>query len=212
MRRESWRRIVRERYHEGYGSTQSPFTRKVRAAAIETGQPDVIEWEWVPPQERGRVVAPHNPLVKIPAVVTDDGVALYDSPVICEYLDTLHDGPKLFPVAGAARWRALRLQALGDGLGDATVALSLELRRSEELYYDAGIERQRTKVDNALDALEREVDALGGALTIGSIAVACAVGYLDLRELAPGWRETRPAFAAWCEAFGRRPSMTETAP
>lgn len=197
---------------KGYGSTQSPFTRKVRVAAIETGQPEAIEWEWVTPEERGRVVTPLNPLGKIPAVVMDDRVALYDSPVICEYLDTLHDGPKLFPVEGAERWRALRLQALGDGLGDATVSLSLELRRPEALHHDAGIERHRTKVNDALDALEREADVLGSALTIAPIAVACAVGYLDLRELSPGWRETRPAFAAWCETFGQRPSMVETAP
>lgn len=197
---------------KGYGSTYSPYVRKVRVTAIEIGMADAIEWEMVPPADRAAVITGANPLVKVPTVIRDDGGALFDSAVICEYLDSLHDAPKLFPPAGEGRWQALRLQALGDGIADATVAVLLEGRRPQEHRLAAVADRQTKKIDNGLDALEAEVAALDGPPTIGHIAVACAIGFLDDRQPDCGWRRTRPGLAAWYEAFARRPSMQATEP
>ena len=131
---------------KGYGATVSPFTRKVRVAAIETGQHDLIDWEMVVIAERPAALAENNPLDKVPVVILDDGRRLYDSPVICEYLDSLHDGPKLIPMGGEARWEALRLQALGDGVCDAAVLHGAEMRRPEAFRYQPFIERQVAKM------------------------------------------------------------------
>ncbi len=119
---------------KGYGATVSPFTRKVRVAAIETGQGDLIDWEMVVMADRPAALAENNPLDKVPVVVLDDGSRLYDSPVICEYIDSLHDGPRLIPTNGA-RWDVLRLQALGDGVCDAAVLFGAEMRRPEEFRF-----------------------------------------------------------------------------
>ncbi len=196
---------------KGYGATVSPFTRKVRVAAIETGQANLIDWEMIVMAERPAALAENNPLDKVPVVILDDGRRLYDSPVICEYLDSLHDGPKLIPVDGEARWEVLRLQALGDGVCDAAVLHGAEMRRPEEFRYQPFIERQVAKIAAGLDQLETETDQLDGPLTIAPIAVATAMAYMELRECLPDWRETRPGLAAWYEAFCRRPSMVETA-
>ncbi len=196
---------------KGYGATVSPFTRKVRVAAIETGQDDLIDWEMVVMTDRPAALAENNPLDKVPVVILDDGRQLYDSPVICEYVDSLHDGPKLIPADGAARWDVLRLQALGDGVCDAAVLYGAEMRRPEEFRFQPFIERQLAKIAAGLDQLDGEVDKLEGPLTIAPIAVATAMGYMELRECLPDWRETRPRLAAWYEGFCRRPSMVATA-
>jgi glutathione S-transferase len=197
---------------KGFGATVSPFTRKIRVAAIETGQPDLIDWEMVTMTDKPAALAENNPLDKVPVVILDDGRQLYDSPVICEYLDSLHDGPKLIPADGEARWEVLRLQALGDGMCDAAVLYGGEMRRPEEFRYQPFIERQLAKLAAGLDRLEGEVDRLAGPLTIAAIAVATAIGYMEVRECWPDWRDTRPRLAAWYDAFCRRPSMVETAP
>ena len=161
--------------------------------------------------ERPAALAENNPLDKVPVVILDDGRQLYDSPVICEYLDSLHDGPRLIPAEGDARWEVLRLQALGDGVCDAAVLFGAEMRRPEEFRFQPFIARQLAKVATGLDQLEREVDRLDGPLTIAPIAVATGMGYMELRECLPDWRATRPRLAAWYDAFCQRPSMVETA-
>ena len=196
---------------KGYGSTLSPFTRKVRVAAIETGQDDLIEWEMVVMTERPAALAVNNPLDKVPVVILDDGHQLYDSPVICEYLDSLHDGPKLIPRDGEARWEVLRLQALGDGVCDAAVLYGAEKRRPETFCFHPFIERHVAKIVAGLNRHEEDIDLLDGPLTIAPIAVATGMGYMELRECLPDWRERRPRLAAWYEIFCRRPSMVETA-
>ena len=196
---------------KGFGATVSPFTRKIRVAAIETGQADLIDWEMVVMTDKPAALADNNPLDKVPVVILDDGSQLYDSPVICEYLDSLHDGPKLIPAAGDARWEVLRQQALGDGICDAAVLYGAEMRRPEAFRYQPFIERQLAKVAAGLDQLEREVGRLEGPLTIAPIAVATAMGYMELRECVPDWRATRPRLAAWYETFCARPSMVATA-
>ncbi len=193
-------------------SPLSPFVRKVTVTLVETGLEDKVERiptdVWDPETD----IAKDNPLGKIPTLITDDGKALYDSPVICEYLDGLHDGDKLFPASGQARWQALRLQALGDGMSEAGVQRLLETRRPEEVQYEKWIARQTATVLRAMDALESEVDGLEGPLSIGQVAVGCSVGWLDFRFPDLGWRQDRPGLAEWFEGFSERPSMTATVP
>lgn len=193
-------------------SPLSPFVRKVTVTLIETGLEDRVERiptdVWDPETD----IAKDNPLGKIPTLITGDGKALYDSPVICEYLDGLHDGDKLFPASGQARWQALRLQALGDGMSEAGIATLLETRRPEELQYEKWMARQTAAILRAMDALESETDGLEGPLTIGQVAVGCSVGWLDFRFPDLGWRQDRPGLAEWFEGFNERPSMTATVP
>lgn len=190
----------------------SPYVRKVMAVAIETGLEDRIEpvTRMMTPVKPDADLAADNPLGKIPCLVTDDAV-LYDSRVICEYLDGLHDGPRMFP-DGPARWTALRRQAEGDGILDAGLLARYEsFLRPEERRWPEWIEAQKQKFRRALDALETEAEAFE-TVDIGTITIGCALGYLDFRYGDDDWREPRPQLAAWFEQFVRRPSMARTAP
>jgi glutathione S-transferase len=194
-------------------SPTSPYVRKVSVCAIELGLAERIERIPTDTLDPSSGLAEHNPLVKVPALILEDGEVLYDSPVICEYLDSLHDGAKIFPPAGPERWTALRQQALGDGILDAAILRMLEtLRRPEALRWRGWIDKQTGKVTRALDRLEAEAEALEGPLTIGQITIGCALGYLDFRFADDKWRAGRPNLAAWHEDFAGRPSMQETAP
>lgn len=196
-----------------YFAIASPYVRKVRVLAMETGLADRIELTRFQgtPVEADEAVCADNPIGKIPTLVRDDGRALYDSRVICEYLDTLHDGPRMFPQDGEARWTALRRQALADGILDAAVNTRYErFLRPENLRWSDWVNGQLGKVRRSLDALERE--ALGDTLDIGTISVACALGYMDFRYADEAWRESRPQLTAWFEVVCARPSMSETRP
>jgi glutathione S-transferase len=197
-------------------SPTSPYVRKVMVAALETGLAERIEriQTVVLPTKPNEEVARENPLVKVPALTNDDGLVLYDSPVICEYLDTLHSGPKLFPPSGTARWIALRQQALGDGILDAAILGRYEIQRPKEYQWQDWIDAQLRKVRGALAALEIEVEAgeLGGPLTIGQITVGCALGYLDFRYQSEEWRARQRRLAAWFDEFSKRKSMQLTVP
>lgn len=196
-------------------SPTSPYVRKVRAAAIEVGLHDRLNLVSTDPWSADTDLPTDNPLGKVPALTTEDGTVLYDSPVICEYLDSLHDGPKLFPAAGPERWRVLQRLALGDGLTDAAVARRLEDMRPAERQHEAWRERQRTTISRALDALEQAAETLSGPtgpMTIADLSVACALGYLDLRFADDAWRSGHPKLAAWFEPISNRPSIRDTGP
>ncbi len=193
----------------------SPFVRKVRVAARETGQDKKIEEisSAVSPVKANTDLAKANPLVKIPTLVTDDGMSLFDSPVICEYLDSLHSGRKLFPAAGAARWSALRLQAVGDGILDAGILCRYEMMlRPQERQWSDWVAGQKDKWHAGLNLLEQEARTLDGEPTIGSITVGCALGWLDFRYGDDDWRKGRPQLTRWYEQFSARPSMQATVP
>ncbi len=198
-----------------YHSAASPFVRKALVAAHETGLTERIEIATIAltPVASNAELNEENPLGKIPALVLEDGTTLFDSRVICEYLDTLHEGPRLFPAAGPERWTAIRRQALADGLLDAAILGRYEtfLRPAERQWTD-WIDGQRAKFRRALDALESEADRFGETVDIGTIAAACATDYLDFRSLDDGWRDSRPRLAAWLEGFAARPSMQATRP
>lgn len=194
-------------------SPSSPYARKVRVVAHECALAGRIEEipsnPWAAPEDLKAL----NPLGKIPTLVTEDGFALFDSAVICEFLDTLHDGRRMFPGNGRARWEALRAQALGDGVMDAAVLWRVEITQRKEQGPTPGwVERQKGAVVRSLDMLDRGEPALAGPPTIGPIAIACALGYLDYRFGFLNWREGRPRLAAWHAAFAARPSMAATAP
>ena len=191
-------------------SAASPYVRKVMACAIARGLGGRIETWTVGTTDPALV--PVNPLSKVPTLVTDDGEALFDSPVICEYLDSPGDSPKLFPAAGPARWTALRQQALGDGILDA----SQPRRREIALPQDEGrigyIELQRGKVSRSLDALEAQAGKLGKLTTIGEITIGCALGYLDFRFASEPWRPGHPKLEAWYAEVIKLPALAETMP
>lgn len=189
----------------------SPFARKVRIVALERGLTDRLELQiFASPEESASTLPAYNPLVKVPTFITDDGIVLYDSPVICEYLDSLHDGDKLFPAQGEERWRVLRLQALGDGIADAVVAVGIESTKPQDQQNAGTLKRQNTKINGGLDYLEQNMDELGGELNIGQISVACALGYFDFRIDDNGWRNGRPDLSAWIASFNERSSMKDT--
>jgi len=197
-----------------YYSPASPYARKVRAVALEAGLTKKIEMVNVVLSPIAPNADPdkRNPIGKIPSL-SIKGMELFDSPVICEYLDTQHRRRKLFPAKGAARWTALRLQALGDGLLDAALLARYEtFLRPEALRWSDWTAGQMKKISGVLDRLEAEVKSLKGKPTIGSITVGCALGYLDFRFASFGWRQGRPKLAKWFASFAELPSMKETAP
>ena len=196
-------------------SPASPFARKVRVCALELGLAGRIELAvvTVQPSKPNLELARENPLIKIPALNTGDGTVLYDSRVICEYLDALAGGHELFPAPGAARWDALRRQALGDGIMDAGILRRYEMaQRPEALHWADWLAGQQAKIDHGLDAAEREAGGWGEAFDIGHVALACALGWLDFRFPDSGWRAARPLLGSWFARVSARPSLAQTAP
>lgn len=198
-------------------SPTSPFVRKVLVVAMETGLDGRIERvpTTVVPVQPNEDLSHQNPLMKLPTLLTDDGQVLFDSRVICEYLDSLHSGPKLIPPTGMARWVALRQQALADGMLDAGVLNRYETAvRPKDKQWAEWSAGQMRKIRNGLTALDGKASegALGGPLTIGQIAVGCALGYLDFRYAGEGWRERHPNLAKWYGEFSQRKSMQATVP
>ncbi|MGR3491884.1 MAG: glutathione S-transferase [Shimia sp.] len=193
-------------------SPASPFVRMARVTAIEVGLADQIKMTEVSTNAYAQApeILAANPLGKIPALVRNDGVTLYDSRVICRYLNDI-SGANLY--AATRLWEVLTLEATGQGIADVTVAMVYEVRMREEAQRsDRWIEAQWGKAAKALNALEaRWMAHMAGPLDAGQIAVACALGYIDLRHDARGWREGRPALAAWYEKVAERASMQATA-
>src|SRR5437899_1201376 len=177
-----------------YYSPFSPYARKVRAVAIETGLDKKLDLVDVAlsPISPNADVDKHNPIGKVPALSVK-GMDLFDSPVICEYLDNQHKRRKLLPRKGRDRWVALRLQAMGDGLLDAALLARYEgTLRPEDLRWSDWTKGQMKKIDGVLDQLEAESKSLKGKPTVGTISVGCALGYLDLRFTTFDWRTKRP--------------------
>ena len=192
-------------------SSRSPFVRKVMVVAHESGLAERIERvpTVVALTKPGIDLLPRNPLGKIPTLLLEDGSSLYDSVVICEYLDGLGGAPRLFPAAGTARIEALRRHALGNGFMDFLLLWRGELGRAAP---DQRIlDNFAAKLAALLTALEAEAPALSaGPLDIGRVAIGCALSYLDFRWPEAGWRAAHPALAAWHSGFAARPSVRAT--
>ena len=191
----------------------SPYVRKVMASAIELGLAERIVKlpSAAHPLQRDARITAFNPLAQVPAARLADGTLLFDSRVICEYLDDLGGGT-LFP-RGPERWQILTEQALGDGLLNAALLARYESTcRSDEIRSQPWIDGQMTKIAAALDQMERTVAVIGSRISIGSLTIACALGYLDFRFASYHWRSSRPALTQWFAAISRRPSLQETFP
>lgn len=195
-----------------YFTGNSPYARKVRVAAYETGLGDEVEWMTLTREERSEVVPEFNPLGKVPVAVLDSGQILYDSPVICAYVDSLNNGPKLIPEEGDERWAVLTLEALGDGLGEAVIAVSQEVQKPDDKRTDAVVARQMGKATGAMALLDKQVGDFNDPPLMGEISVACALGYMEYRDVIPGWREDFPALAAWYVEILKRQSFILSRP
>jgi glutathione S-transferase len=192
-------------------SSSSPFARKVRIAAREKGLAGgIAEIECNPFADPAELRA-HTKLVKVPTLVTGD-LVLYDSPVICEYLDSRKDGHRLLPQPGGDRWRVLRAQALADSLMETAVSLTVERRRPPTQQSLPTQERWRRQIAGALEEMEGQLPDLSALLNMGHIAFAAALGYLDFRYEDMGWRKKHAGLAAWYDPFSQRPAMQQTVP
>ena len=197
-----------------YTSPTTPFGRKVVVMLHESGLLDRVALTEVAgtPLASGTLPVNRNPLGKIPVLVTDDGQAIFDSRVICRYLDDL-SGAGLYP-KGADLWPVLTLEALADGVLEAALLMVYETRlRPEPVQFAPWVDAQWAKIARALDAVETgSMPLLNAPLHMGQIALACALGYLDFRHSARGWQDGRPQLTAWAAGFSLRPSMLATAP
>ncbi|MFH1806177.1 MAG: glutathione S-transferase [Pseudomonadota bacterium] len=194
-------------------SIPSPFGRKVKMAAKYLGLYDGLTIETADTNNPTDSLRDQNPLGKIPVLILDDGQKIFDSRVICDYLDTLANGKTLHPATGDARWQALTLQALGDGIVDAAILQVYEKRmRPDDKRHQDWVDYQADKVTRSLTWLADNPPSLTGDLTIGHFAVACALGYLDFR-FDGAWRAGYPALVTWLDDFRARvPAFDATVP
>ena len=196
-----------------FHSPTSPFVRKVALVLKATGlekEVEILDGSGTPVAPNGDV-CDANPLGKIPALALDDGTILFDSRVICRFLNDRADAG-LYP-SGADLFHALTVEALADGIMDAAVLVVYESRiRPQELRYEPWVRAQMSKIHRALDDLESRCAGFGETSTIGAVAAACALGYLDFRYSETNWRESRPQLAEWFEKFSARADFRETAP
>jgi glutathione S-transferase len=194
-----------------YGSLTSPFVRKVRMVLMEKNIAHEMVVEG--PADAAGNVARLNPLRAIPVLERDDGEVFFDSPMICEYLDSLNDQPRLYPASGEARWQVLRWHALGQGLMEATVARFVELRKPADKQDGATAAKHEARIAAALAFAAERIPASGfisgNTIGIADITLAAALGYIDLRY-AHDWRGKRPNLAGWFAAISQRPSFSQT--
>ena len=192
-------------------SQLSPYVRKVRVVAYEVGVGDTLVVTPVNTSEEQDKITPFNPLGKIPALVTDDGQILYDSPVICEYLDAEFGGHRLLPASGRKRWEIMTRVALADGILDAALLVRHERLRPVERQSSDWIARQLGKARAGFDQLEREAGTFG-ELDMGLVAAGCAHAYVPLRVAEfEGFRDW-PQLRAWAAEISQRPSFARTMP
>ena len=195
-------------------SPASPYVRKVMMTARMKGVMDQIKVEKADTSIlNNQQISKENPLAKIPVLVLSNGSQLYDSHVICEYLDSLKPSPRLFPAAGAERFNTLTLGALGDGMMDASLLLVYEKRyRPEDKWVGGWMDRQQAKIDEALAHLEANPPLWGVTPDYGHLTIAAALGYLDLRHEGK-WRAKHPKLVKWLDQFAAAvPAFGETKP
>jgi len=195
-----------------YVTSNSPYARKVKIVAFETGLYDEVEWLTITREERAEIIPDINPLGKVPVAVLDSGQVLCDSPVICAYVDSLVNDGNLIPKSNPERWKVLTLEALGDGLGEAVIAASQENQRPDGKRSQGVVDRQTGKAKAALGSLNEAAKEFNDPPLMGEVAVACALGYMEFRDVIPGWRDTFEDLAAWYAGILTRQSFVRTAP
>ena len=192
-------------------SATSPYVRKVMVCALIRGIAGLLDKQTANPHQSPAELLADNPLSKVPALVTKDGTAIYDSPVICEYLDTIGSAAPLFPPTGSApRLKAMIRQAAADGILDAAVGRRLHMAYPQDDGRKAFDARQKVAVERTLAALEK--DPPRGLGDIGAISIACALGYLDFRFAHEPWRDACPKLAAWFAEVSKLAPLAETVP
>lgn len=192
-------------------SPTSPYARNVRATAIEKGIHALIDWLAVDPFAGDPELDARNPLGKVPVLVLDDGRAIFDSRVICEYLDSIGTGPALLPQDAIARSEAATRQALANGVMDAAFLTVMEQRRPVPQRSTTWLARWEASILRAVSAMERQ-QRPAGRFDLGDIAAAVALGYLDLRLSTMDWRSRASGLAAWHADVLGRSSLAHTAP
>ena len=193
-------------------SKTSPYARKVLVTAMEKGLCGQLDLVVCDPHGLDEELLAVNPLHRVPTLVREDGPALYDSPVICEWLDAQAETPQLIPPAGPERWAVLKGQALADGIMDDAVANVMESRRPEGRQ---SLEQTAVRTEALLRSartLEADLSEWPDSLNLAHIAAGCALAYLDFRLPGLGWRDGNPALSAWFEGFARLPAMKATLP
>ncbi len=193
-------------------SPTSPYARKVLVTALEKGLGDRIELVECNPHQVDAQLLAANPLSKVPTLVLEDGSALFDSPVICEWLDEQTEAPKLVPAQGPERWAVLRAQALADGVLDDAYLNVMEARRPEAQRSPEAMSARADAILRGVPLLESGLSVSGGSLSLGQVAAACALGYLDFRLPRLDWRAGHPVLRDWFEGFSQRPSMVRSRP
>lgn len=193
-------------------SPTSPYARKARVVLREKSLENRIEEHFLNPHQDPAELLAQNRLGKIPVLVREDGSALYDSPVICEYLDALDGRPSLVPPDGEARWTVLRAQALADGIMDLAAATVMERARPQGEQSPGSMTRWREKIERAVAGIGEAVADTRGEIDLGRIALAVALSYLDFRMPEYDWRGERPELIDWHANLGARRSMEETTP
>ncbi|MBO0332422.1 glutathione S-transferase N-terminal domain-containing protein [Sneathiella sp. CAU 1612] len=193
-------------------SALSPFVRKVRVAAIEHNLMDKIEIVDSDHSDMFKGINPANPLGKVPSLTLENGDVLFDSFVICEYLDSIGSGPSLFPAAGSERWQVLTLHEMANGMTDAAYQRRVDSILPEGEGSPSWSARLKLSMESCLNEMEKQAESYGDKVNIGTIAVGCALGYHDFRFGDEKWRNGRPKLTKWYEGFVARPSMAQTAP
>lgn len=194
-----------------YYAETSPYARKVRVTILEKGLQDQVALAHANPFEETAALTAINPLGKVPALALADGASLYDSRVVCRYLNSLAPAPELYP-GGADGWRVARTEAMADGMLDALFALVMERRRPEAQQSPIWAARWMSAFFRACDEALNAPPAPTGPVTMAHIGLGAALGYADFRTPDLDWRDGRPALADWSAAFAERPSMQATRP
>ncbi|MCP2670412.1 glutathione S-transferase [Maricaulaceae bacterium EIL42A08] len=194
-----------------YISNTSPYARKCRALIIEKGLENRIEIEEAAPLENPDALQASNPLGKVPALERDRGPALMDSPLICEYIDSLND-ENWIPSSGESRILVLRQQAIADGLMDITIGRRIEMMRDEKLQWDFWKERWEAAIERTLVQLNEERGQFERSVDLGALSVAVSLGYLDLRYAELDWRGRFPELGAFYGRWSERESFKRTEP
>ncbi len=192
-------------------STTSPYSRKVRLMIHEKGLNQAVTCIACNPFDNASDLQAENPLGKVPTLILDDGTPLYDSPVICEYLDTL-TADRLLPEYGLERWTVLRWQALCDGILDAAYNIVMEQRRPAQEQSTDWITQWETQIRRSLDVVQESLDTLPGRVSLAQLSLGSSLAYLDFRLSELGWRDQHAELTAWHEDFSRRDAMQSTQP
>ncbi len=194
-----------------FSSPTSPYARKARILIIELGLDSSVDIENTTPMENPTDLQASNPIGKVPSLKLADGSSLYDSPVICEYLDA-QNGNRFLPESGDGRWDCLRRQALADGVIDASFNRTMERLKPAEQQSSMWLERWENAIARGVVEMQKDISGQGERFDLGDITAAAALGYLDLRHGDLEWRSGHDELAGWFETISQRPSVQATVP